>query len=165
MDSIERIFLPSAIKRLLYYKSLADETFARLNDEKLNFKPAEESNSIAIIIQHVSGNMLSRWTDFLSTDGEKEWRKRDDEFEVQQLTKNELIEIWEKGWSCCIDALQSLTEDDLLKLITIRKEPLTVVDAINRQLAHYPYHVGQIVFLGKLLLNYKWKSLSIDKKR
>jgi glutathionylspermidine synthase len=109
--------------------------------------------------------MLSRWTDFLSTDGEKEWRKRDDEFEVQQLTKNELIEIWEKGWSCCIDALQSLTEDDLLKLITIRKEPLTVVDAINRQLAHYPYHVGQIVFLGKLLLNYKWKSLSIDKKR
>ena len=165
MDTIECIFLKSAIKRLLYYKALADETFARLDDAQFHYQPNEESNSIAIIIQHVSGNMLSRWTDFLNSDGEKDWRERDGEFEVQQLTKTELVAIWEKGWACCINTLQSLVDEDLLKIITIRQEPLTVLDAINRQLSHYPYHVGQIVYLGKILTNDKWQSLSIARQK
>jgi hypothetical protein len=165
MESVAGIFLQSAIKRLLYYKTLADETFARLDDAQCHYQPNQESNSIAIIIQHVSGNMLSRWTDFLTTDGEKEWRGRDGEFEVQHLTKTELIAIWEKGWACCMDTLQSVTDEDLLKIITIRQEPLTVLDAINRQLAHYPYHVGQIVYLGKILLDDNWQTLSIARKK
>ena len=164
MQNIETIFLQSAIKRLLYYKDLGDKTLSRLNDADFHFKPNEESNSIAIIIQHVSGNMLSRWTDFLTTDGEKDWRQRDGEFELQNLSKNNLVAIWEKGWQCCVDTLQSLTPDDLLKTITIRQEPLTVTDAINRQLAHYPYHVGQMIYIAKILQNNQWESLSIPRK-
>ena len=164
MQTIETIFLQSAIKRLQYYKFLGDKTLGILNDADFHFQPNEESNSIAIIIQHVSGNMLSRWTDFLTTDGEKDWRQRDSEFELQNLCKNELIAIWEKGWQCCLDTLQSLTPQDLLKIITIRQEPLTVTDAINRQLAHYPYHVGQIIYIAKILQNNQWESLSIPRK-
>ena len=164
MQTIETIFLQSAIKRLLYYKDLGDKTLGRLNDADCHFQPNEESNSIATIIQHVSGNMLSRWTDFLITDGEKEWRQRDGEFELQNLFKNDLIEIWKKGWQCCMDTLQSLTPDDLLKTITIRQAPLTVTDAIIRQLAHYPYHVAQIIYIAKILQNDQWDSLSIPRK-
>lgn len=164
MQTIETIFLQSAIKRLQYYKELGDKTLGRLNDADFNFKPNEESNNIAIIIQHVSGNMLSRWTEFLTTDGEKDWRQREEEFELQNLNKNDLIAIWEKGWQCCMDTLQSLTPEDLLKTITIRQEPLTVTDAINRQLAHYPYHVGQIIYVAKMLQNDLWESLSIPRK-
>jgi hypothetical protein len=165
MESKAGVFLQSAIKRLLYYKVLADETFARLDEADFYYQPNQESNSLAIIIQHVRGNMLSRWTDFLTTDGEKEWRLRDGEFEIHHFTKTELISIWEKGWVCCLDTLQSLTDEDLLKIVTIRSEPLTVIDAINRQLAHYPYHVGQIVYLSKILLNDKWQTLSIARKK
>ncbi len=164
MQTIETIFLQSAIKRLLYYKDLGDKTLGRLNDADFYFQPNEESNSIATIIQHVSGNMLSRWTDFLITDGEKEWRLRDDEFEIQYLSKNDLTAFWEKGWQCCMATLQSLTDEDLFKTITIRQEPLTVIDAINRQLAHYPYHVGQIIYIAKILQNDQWESLSIPRK-
>jgi Protein of unknown function (DUF1572) len=156
-------FLQSTIARVNYYKTLGDKTFEQLNEEDFHFMPNVESNSIAIIIQHVAGNMLSRWTDFLTSDGEKDWRNRDTEFEEQLLTKQQLIAFWEKGWQCYLDALQSLTEDDLLKTITIRSEGLLVVDAINRQLAHYPYHVGQIVYLGRLIKQQNWKNLSIPK--
>lgn len=156
-------FLQSAVKRLSYYKELADKSFARLADDGFNYQPNEASNSIAVIIQHIAGNMLSRWTDFLTTDGEKEWRNRDTEFEEQQLTRQQLLNLWEKGWDCCLQAIASLTEEDLGKTIYIRSEGLTVVDAINRQLAHYPYHVGQIVYIARMLKNEQWQSLSIPK--
>lgn len=156
-------FLNSAIRRLSYYKELGDKTFAQLSDAHFHFKPNEAGNSIAIIIRHVAGNMLSRWTDFLTTDGEKEWRNRDIEFEEQQLTKQQLIEFWQKGWDCCLGTLHALTEADLLKTIYIRKEGLLAIDAINRQLAHYPYHVGQIIFLAKIIKNSDWQNLSIAK--
>jgi hypothetical protein len=161
--SLASYFLQSSIKRLYYYKELGDKTFVQLTEADVNYKPNEESNSIAIIIQHMAGNMLSRWTDFLTTDGEKDWRNRDTEFEKQQLSKQQLIDFWEKGWKCCLDALHSLTEDDLLKTIYIRSDGLLVVDAINRQLAHYPYHVGQIIYLAKIITNTNWQNLSIAK--
>jgi hypothetical protein len=156
-------FLNSAIKRLSYYKDLGDKTFAQLNDEDFHFTPNAESNSIALIIQHTAGNMLSRWTDFLTTDGEKDWRNRDTEFEEQNLTKQQLVDFWDKGWDCLFNSLNSLTEDYLLKTIYIRSEGLLVVDAINRQLAHYPYHVGQIIYLAKVIKNKDWQNLSIAK--
>ena len=150
-------------KRLKYYKELGEKTFAQLEEKDFHWQPSSESNSIAVIIQHVAGNMLSRWTNFLTEDGEKDWRKRDDEFEIHSYSKQQLIETWDKGWKCFIDVLESLTENDLLKTIYIRKEPLTAIDAINRQLAHYPYHVGQIVYIGRMIKNEEWKSLSIPK--
>jgi Protein of unknown function (DUF1572) len=160
---IETIFLQSAIKRLSYYKDLGDKTFAQLTDADFYYQPNEVSNSIAIIIQHMAGNMLSRWTNFLTTDGEKDWRNRDTEFEVQQLSKQQLIALWQKGWNCCLDALHALKEEDLLKTIYIRSEGLLVLDAINRQLAHYPHHVGQIIYVGKIITNNNWQNLSIAK--
>lgn len=156
-------FLQSAIKRLSYYKDLGDKTFAQLSDADFHFQPNDDSNSIAIIVQHMAGNMLSRWTDFLTSDGEKEWRNRDTEFEEQQLNKEQLIAFWNKGWNCCLGALNSLTEDDLLKTIYIRSEGLLVADAINRQLAHYPYHVGQIIYIGKMVRSGQWQNLSVPK--
>ena len=119
--------------------------------------------SIAVIIGHMAGNMLSRWTNFLTEDGEKAWRDRDGEFQEPALDRAALIARWEKGWDCYLTTLRSLKEDDLLRTITIRSEPLSVVDAINRQLAHYPYHVGQIVYLARLLKGDGWKSLSIPR--
>lgn len=157
-------FLSSAIRRFQEYKALGDKTFLRLNDEEMNRQPNEVSNSIAVIIQHLHGNMQSRWTDFLTEDGEKPWRQRDEEFEPHGLTKRELIALWTMGWSTVFTALESLQEDDLLKTITIRSQPLTVIDAINRQLAHYGYHVGQIVYLGRWMKEGEWTSLSIPKK-
>jgi hypothetical protein len=158
-------FLQSAIKKLLYYKELADKTFLTLSEKDFHYQYNEESNSIAVIIQHIAGNMISRWTDFLTTDGEKEWRNRDSEFEKTLLTKDAIIAFWEKGWNCCMNSLQSLTENDLLKTISIRDEELIVVDAINRQLAHYPYHVGQIIYIAKMIKNSEWQSLSIPKNK
>lgn len=159
--TLAKAYLDSAIKRLSYYKELGDKTFDQLSDTDLHFAPNAESNSIALIVQHMAGNMLSRWTDFLTTDGEKDWRNRDTEFEEQNLTKQQLISLWQKGWDCLLSSLNSLTEEDLLKTIYIRSEGLLVVDAINRQLAHYPYHVGQIVYLGKVIRNERWQNLSI----
>src|SRR6188768_3643492 len=156
-------FLQSAIKRLKSYRELGDKTFAQLADNDLHYRPNEVSNSIAVIIQHMAGNMLSRWTDFLNSDGEKEWRNRDAEFEEQHLSRQELMDLWEKGWDCCLGALASLREEDLLKTIHIRNEGLPAVDAINRQLAHYPYHVGQIIYIAKVIRNEGWQNLSIPK--
>jgi hypothetical protein len=165
MPSIEKIFLESAVKRLCYYKELGDKTLAVLDTAGFHVAPNEESNSIAVIIQHISGNMLSRWTDFLSSDGEKDWRNRDEEFAINDASKEAIVAIWEKGWDCCLGALNRLTTEDLLKTIYIRHEPLTVVDAINRQLAHYPYHVGQIIFIAKMIRNHQWESLSIPRNQ
>ena len=156
-------YLQTTIKRLRYYKGLGEKTFEQLTDADLHFRPNDASNSIAVIIQHISGNMLSRWTNFLTEDGEKSWRHRDEEFEVHNYSKQQLLDLWEQGWSCFLNALTALTENDLLKTIYIREEPLLVIDAINRQLAHYPYHVGQILYIGKIIKDKGWQSLSIEK--
>lgn len=163
LASIGAAFLESAVKRFGEYKALGDKTFAQLSDEQFHFQPNPESNSIAIIIQHMHGNMLSRWTAFLTEDGEKGWRNRDAEFEVQPFSKEQLVQLWNEGWSVLFNTLASLNEHDLLKKITIRKQPLLVIDAINRQLAHYSYHVGQIVFLGKMVQGEHWQTLSIPR--
>ncbi len=165
MKSIGEEFLSAAIRRLKYYKDLGDKTFEQLADSDFHYSPNEESNSIAIIIQHTAGNMLSRWTSFLTEDGEKEWRQRDDEFDIHSYSKQELIDLWEKGWNCFLSAIESLQDNDLLKTVYIRREPLTVIDAINRQLAHYPYHIGQIIYIGKQLRNHDWKNLSIPRRQ
>ena len=163
MNTIGKEYLTTVIRRVKYYKDLCEKAFEQLDEKDLHFRPNEESNSIAIIVQHLTGNMLSRFTHFLTEDGEKEWRMRDDEFEIHHYSKQQVMALWEKGWKCFLDAMASLTEDDLLKTIYIRKEPLTVMDAINRQLAHYPHHIGQILFIGKMIKGKEWKNLSIPK--
>lgn len=160
---MQTTFLEDAIKRFEYYKTLGDNTFAQLEEKDFFYQPNEASNSIAIIIQHMYGNMLSRWTNFLTEDGEKDWRKRDAEFEVMECSKQDLVSFWNDGWKCLLDTLKSLQPEDLEKTVYIRTEPLVVYDAILRQLAHYPYHVGQIVYIGRLLKNNDWQSLSIPK--
>ena len=157
-------YLESIKKQFLYYKTLGEKAIAQLEPEQLFVTVNEDTNSIAIIIKHLSGNMLSRWTDFLTTDGEKEWRNRDEEFESDIQSKEEIMTTWEKGWKCLFDALNSLHPNQLSDIIYIRNEGHTIIEAINRQLAHYPYHVGQIVFYAKQLKNSSWQSLSIPKK-
>jgi hypothetical protein len=161
--SLSEKFLPAIIARFKTYKELGDKTFEQLEEKDFFFKPSSESNSIAIIIQHFYGNAMSRWTNFLTEDGEKEWRQRDAEFEAMQLTKQDLLSFWKTGWQCIFNELETLQADDLLKTIHIRTEPLIAFDAILRQLAHYAYHVGQITYIGKMIRNESWKSLSIPK--
>lgn len=156
-------YLNSTRKQFEYYKMLGEKTFAQVSDEQLFWQYNEESNSIAIIVNHLWGNMLSRWTDFLTSDGEKEWRQRDAEFENDIAGREELLTKWNEGWACLFKALDSLTTEDLNKEIYIRNEGHSVVEAINRQLAHYPYHVGQIVFIGKMVCDTNWNSLSIPR--
>lgn len=156
-------YLESTKKQFEYYKMLGDKTIVQLPDDKLFWQYNDESNSIAIIIKHLSGNMLSRWTDFLTSDGEKEWRHRDEEFENDIKNKEELIQKWNDSWNCFFNSLNTLKEEDLSIIIYIRNEGHTVLEAINRQLAHYPYHVGQMVFIGKMICNENWISLSIPK--
>lgn len=159
------IYLESCLKQFLYYKTIGEKAMAQLEPKQLFIAVNENTNSIAMIIQHLAGNMLSRWTDFLTTDGEKEWRNRDQEFEVTLTNNTELMMYWEKGWNCLFDTLKSLTENDLNTIIYIRNEGHTAMEAINRQLAHYPYHIGQIVFYSKLLKQTEWSSLSIPKNQ
>ncbi len=156
-------YLTSIIKQFEYYKSLGDKSFSQLSFDEMLWQSSEASNSISIIVKHMVGNMLSRWTNFLTEDGEKTWRNRDDEFIGSYTTKEEIIAAWESGWHCLFSALNTLNEDDLERIIYIRNEGHTVLEAINRQLTHYSYHVGQIVFLGKLLKGNDWRSLSIPK--
>lgn len=155
--------LENIIKLLSHYKGLGDKTFEQLSDEELFYEPAEGANSISIIVKHLQGNMLSRWTNFLSEDGEKEWRDRDGEFNATIKTRDELIAKWEEGWNCFLSALKELSEDDLNKIVYIRNEGHTVIDAIHRQLAHYSSHIGQIMYIGKIIKGKEWISLSIPK--
>ncbi len=157
--------IESTIKVALYYKSLGDKTFAQLSDNDIHWQPNEDSNSIAIIVKHIRGNMLSRWTNFLTEDGEKTWRKRDGEFEDTITGKVDLIKFWDEGWDCFLDALNGLTPNDLEKTVYIRNEGHTVYEAITRQMAHYPYHIGQLVYVAKILKSAQWKSLSIPKNK
>jgi hypothetical protein len=161
--SVSATYLDSAVKRFLSYKELGEGTFSQLEEKDFHMQPDEDSNSIAQIIRHMGGNMLSRWTNFLTEDGEKPWRQRDQEFEVSTASRQELLKYWEDCWQCLLGTLKSLREEDLEKTIYIRSEPHIVLDAINRQLSHYPYHVGQIVYIGKMIRKGKWKSLSIPK--
>ena len=156
-------YLESVIKQFKYYKSLGNKTFDQLTERELLWQMNPDANSIAIIVKHMVGNMLSRWTNFMTEDGEKEWRERDSEFENSFKSKEEMIESWEEGWSCLFYALEKLTDKDLESIIYIRNQGHTVTEAINRQLAHYSYHVGQIVYLGTLMKGSEWKSLSIPK--
>jgi Protein of unknown function (DUF1572) len=148
-----------------YYKKLAERAMAQCPDEGLFTILSAESNSIAIVVKHMSGNMRSRWTDFLTSDGEKPDRNRDSEFEAPPTTRAELMELWEGGWKLLFGALEPLSDADLTRTITIRMEPHSVTQAINRQIAHYSYHVGQIVYLGRHFAGEKWQSLTIPKKK
>jgi hypothetical protein len=156
-------YLPSAIKQFNYYKSLGDKTLSVLSLDELKYEFKEDSNSIAIIVKHLSGNMHSRWTNFLAEDGEKTWRNRDDEFIDTYNSKEEIIIAWNKAWDCLFDAITALNNDELENVIYIRNHGHTVVEAINRQMMHYAYHIGQMVFLGKLIKEKNWQSLSIPK--
>lgn len=156
-------YLESAIRQFEYYKKLGERTFDQLSDEQLFLQINDESNSIATIVKHLWGNMLSRWTDFLTEDGEKEWRKRDAEFENDLRDRTELMDKWNDGWALLFSTLGALNERDLEKVVYIRNQGHTVVEAINRQLAHYAYHVGQLVFLGKMMCSKEWSTLSIPR--
>ncbi|MFV8346680.1 DUF1572 family protein [Flavobacterium sp. ZB4P13] len=158
-------YLESAKKQFLYYKTLGEKAIEQLEPEQLFVAVNEDTNNIATIVKHLSGNMLSRWTDFLNSDGEKEWRNRDAEFENDLQSKEAVLVAWNKGWECLFNALNGLQPEQLSQIIYIRNEGHTVVEAINRQLAHYPYHVGQIVFYAKQLKNSDWESLSIPKNK
>ncbi|TNE53033.1 MAG: DUF1572 domain-containing protein [Bacteroidetes bacterium] len=157
-------YLESIRKQFEYYKSLGDKSFRQLNDELVHQSPGKDSNSIAVMVRHLEGNMLSRWTDFLTSDGEKEWRTRDLEFESPESWNMESLQShWEKGWNCLFEAINQLSDRDLERIIYIRNQGHTVVEAINRQLAHYAYHVGQIVYLSRQICPNEWQSLSIPK--
>lgn len=145
------------------YKTMGNATFAQISDDDIHWKYVETDNSIAIIVKHMVGNMLSRWTDFLTEDGEKSWRERDLEFEKPYTTKAEMLSAWEKGWKCLFDALESIDSANIESKVIIRGEEHTIIEAINRQLAHYASHVGQIVFVAKLIKGNNWNSLSIPK--
>ena len=161
MKNMKELF----VNRFKYYKSLGDKAFGQLSDEQLFWQYNEESNSIAVIVKHIAGNMLSRWTNFLTEDGEKPWRNRDDEFVNTFKTKQEVIDYWEKGWKCFFEALDQINEENLYSTIYIRGEAHFVLDAVLRQLAHYPYHIGQIVSIAKMLKNEDWKTLSIARNK
>jgi hypothetical protein len=163
MNTTGQEYLRTLLRRVKYYKDLGERTFEQMEEKDFHYRPNEESNSMAIIVQHMTGNMLSRFTNFLTEDGEKEWRQRDDEFNVHQYTQEQVMKLWNKGWSCFLDCLESLQEEDLMKTVTIRGEPLSVIDALNRQLAHYAYHIGQLLYLGKMIQGKDWKSLSIPR--
>ena len=160
---LEQNFLSSAGKLFRYYKGLGEKAIAQLDDQQVLIQPNDASNSIALIVHHLSGNMLSRWTDFLTSDGEKSWRNREAEFDQSYPDKKTMMEAWEKGWSCLFNALESLKPEDLSKIIYIRNEGQSVMEAVQRQLAHYPHHVGQIIYQAKVLAGPEFQSLSIPK--
>ncbi len=160
---MKEAYLKSAIKRFDYYRSVGLRSMEQLSDEDLFWQLDEESNSIAIMVNHLHGNMLSRWTNFLQEDGEKPWRERDAEFENRIKDRKELMAKWNEGWDLVSDTLHALSADDLDKEVRIRNEAHSVFDAINRQLAHYAYHVGQMVYVAKMRKGKQWKTLTIAK--
>jgi hypothetical protein len=157
-------FLADALAQLRKYKAMGEAALAQLEPAQLMLRPDAESNSIAILVKHMAGNMRSRWTDFLTTDGEKSSRRRDAEFEHEPGDTPESLRAgWEQGWALCFAAIEPLTTADLASIVTIRGEPHTVLQAVARQLSHYAYHVGQIVYLARHLAGPRWRSLSIPK--
>src|SRR5256714_2406874 len=165
-QSLGAHYLEDALYTFRYYKQLAEKAFGQISDEDFFRTIDDESNSIAVNIKHMAGNMLSRWTDFLTTDGEKPERDRDMEFVMlPETTKDDMLAFWEKGWKVTFDAVDPLTPGDLLRTVTIRGQDHTVVQAIDRQMAHYAYHVGQIVYLAKHFKSSDWQSLSVPKNK
>src|SRR5881394_203584 len=159
-------FLQDALRTFRDYKKLAEGAFAQIDNADFFRTVDEESNSIAVNVKHMAGNMLSRWSDFLTTDGEKPERDRDLEFVMlTETTKAEMIAYWEKGWECTFAAIEPLQPEDLMRTIRIRGQDHTVVQAINRQIAHYAYHIGQIVYLAKHFKGSEWQTLSVPKNR
>lgn len=156
-------YLTSIRKEFVRYKALGEKAMAQVPEEGLHWQFNEASNSMATIVKHLWGNMLSRWTDFLTTDGEKEWRNREAEFASDNAGKEEILARWEEGWACLLGAIDQLAEEDLNTIVYIRAEPHSVVEALNRQLAHYASHVGQLVYLARMVAGDEWKSLSIPR--
>jgi hypothetical protein len=163
MNEILRNFHSDALASFRNCKKMAERAVAQVSDEEFFVVIDPESNSIALIVKHIAGNLHSRWRDFLTTDGEKASRNRDTEFELIDDTRESLMQFWESGWQVLFDSIEPLTEDDFAKTVTIRGEPHTIVEAINRQLTHYSYHVGQIVFLAKHLRSVEWKTLTVPR--
>lgn len=160
----EQLFIEVIKKRFLVYKELGEKAIRQLSDEQIHFKNSENDNSIYIIVIHLRGNMLSRFTDFLTSDGEKSWRNRDREFQAnEQTNKEQLFKLWTEGWDCLLNTLDALKDADLQREVHIRGERHLVIDALLRQVAHYAYHVGQIVYIAKILKKDNWQSLSIPK--
>ena len=165
-DSLARHYLEDSLSNFRGYKKLAEGAINQVSDEEFFVALDEEANSIAVIIKHMVGNMLSRWTDFLNSDGEKPDRNRDMEFVMTpETTRDELLAAWERGWACVFDAIEPLKPEDLMRIVLIRGEEHTALNAINRQTTHYAYHIGQIVFLAKHFRSGQWKSLSIPRNK
>ncbi|WP_224488098.1 DUF1572 family protein [Robertkochia flava] len=156
-------YLRSVTERFHFYKDLGNKTLEQIPEGKMNWSFNTESLNMNLLVKHLAGNMLSRFSEFLTTDGEKPWRNRDAEFIDDLANKEEVLALWEKGWRCLFQALADLTENDADRIVYIRAEAHTVMEALNRQLGHYAYHVGQMVFLGKMICGEQWKSLSIPK--
>ena len=165
-EAIVQNYHQDAVKAMRAYKKLADKAIAQVHDDEFFVTLDEESNSVAVVMKHMAGNMLSRWTDFLTSDGEKPDRNRDMEFVIEpQTTKDDVLAYWERGWQCVFDAIEPLQPADFEKTVLIREEPHTIVQALNRQLMHYAYHIGQIVFLAKHFRSTSWNSLSVPRNR
>jgi hypothetical protein len=160
---MEQDYRQSVIKQFEFYKSLGERTFDQLTEDQLLWQYNEASNSIAIIVNHLCGNMLSRWTDFLTSDGEKDWRQRDAEFENVIQSEKALLLRWAQGWECLFAALNTINHNNFSNKVLIRNQEHSIVEAINRQLAHYSYHIGQIVYIGRMMKGEDWQSLSIPK--
>lgn len=156
-------YLQNIIKEFGRYKSLGDRCFEQLNDSDIFWCPGDQSNSIALIVKHMAGNMLSRWTNFLSEDGEKPWRHRDTEFEDPYTSGKEMIAAWEKGWQCVFEALETINDKNFNDKVLIRNEEHSIPEALNRQLGHYAYHTGQIVWIAKIIKGADWQPLTIPK--
>ena len=165
-EAIVQNYLDDSRSAMRAYKKLAEKAIAQLKDDEFFVTLDEEANSVAVVMKHMAGNMISRWTDFLTSDGEKPDRNRDMEFVIEShTTKDDVIAYWERGWKCVFDALAPLRPEDCEKTVLIRGEKHTIVQAINRQLMHYAYHIGQIVFLAKHFRSAEWASLSIPRNR
>ena len=160
---MENNYITSVKNQFKQYKILSEKAIDQVPDEKIDWQYNPETNSIAIIVKHLAGNMLSRFTDFYNSDGEKKWRDRDAEFENEKLSRERLKALWDKGWDCLFQVLNGLSTADLSKIVIIRNEEHTVVEAINRQLTHYASHIGQIIFIAKMILDNQWRTLTIPK--
>lgn len=163
MSNYEKEYLTIAIGQFKHFKERAEKGIEQLSEVELHWKPSEESNTIAIIIKHLSGNMHSRWVDFLTTDGEKSYRDRDLEFVDDNESKEHLLQIWEEGWKLLFNTIENLKDEDLNKTITLRQQPLIVLQAIQNEVAHISYHLGQIIYIGKQIKDKEWTILSIPK--
>lgn len=162
-SSLAQTFLDATLASFRMNKGWADKAIAQVSDDNLHVALDANTNSIAVIMKHVAGNLLSRWTDFLTTDGEKPWRNRDGEFVDTFTTRDEVLAHWESGWQCLFDSLEALSGDDLAKTITIRGEPHTVPLAIQRSLSHTAYHVGQIMLIARVLADENWQTITIPR--